>query len=181
MVATQQVLEAFGQIAQDPDTAPFSNGLNLALEVGYSQSALEGLPEELWRRFCGLSAISEWMPLSGQERVLEVGCGVGLDCHTLAERFPGLQVVGLDGCLQMLQRAPSHPRIEWVQGLATRLPFPSASFEVVFFNGLLNLNSERARILQEMQRVLAPGGHLYGSEIVLTHSGSPPEGTNWYS
>lgn len=119
---------------------------------------------------CGLDA--RWKgraldlaaPAPGQ-RVLDLACGTG--DLTFAAAARGARVVGLDVTHRMLQlgasrasRAPRTPHPVFVQGDMTELPFANAEFDVVTTGyGLRNV-PDLARALDEIQRVLRPGGTL---------------------
>jgi SAM-dependent methyltransferase len=52
------------------------------------------------------------------------------------------------------------PAVEWREGVAESLPFPDQSFDAVVSQFGLMFFTDRRQALREMQRVLAPGGHL---------------------
>jgi demethylmenaquinone methyltransferase/2-methoxy-6-polyprenyl-1,4-benzoquinol methylase len=97
------------------------------------------------------------------ERVLDLCCGTG-DVAFLLERAGG-RVVGLDFSLPMLRAAQGRAAAEAVPPAflaadALALPFPNHSFDVATTSyGLRNLRDIRAG-LQEMRRVVRPGGRL---------------------
>lgn len=96
------------------------------------------------------------------DRVLDVACGTGALARVAAERVaPPRRVVGVDPDVGMLavasQRAPG---IAWREGSAEALPFPDGAFDVVFCQFGIMFFSDPARGVQEMLRVLAPGGRL---------------------
>jgi len=109
------------------------------------------------------------------ERVLDIGCGAGIDT-LLAARAVGShgRVVGLDMTPAMLDRARGHiaeagaDNIELREGLMEALPFPDESFDVIVSNGVLNLSTRKSRALAEMLRVLRPGGRVALGDLVLT-------------
>ena len=98
-------------------------------------------------------------------------CAGTLDlARALLERAPGAQVVGADFSLPMLERGRAKPvplklglpaaGIQPVAADALDLPFPDAAFRgIVIGFGLRNLADTRAG-LEEMARVLEPGGRL---------------------
>jgi ubiquinone/menaquinone biosynthesis C-methylase UbiE len=98
-------------------------------------------------------------------RILEVGCGAGLIAVALART--GYTVDALDPTMAMLQMtrndAARHGVLDRVRIHAAdvhALPFKAHTFDLVVAIGVIPwLHSERLA-LQEMQRVLKPGGYL---------------------
>ena len=102
-------------------------------------------------------------------RVLDVACGSGIVARTVAAQ-PGFAgaIVGLDLSPAMLAAAARASAAEgatiaWVQGSAQELPFPDASFDVLFCQQGLQFFPDRQGAVNEMARVLATGG-----EVVIT-------------
>lgn len=104
------------------------------------------------------------VPLRAGGRVLDVACGTGIVARLAAPRVaPSGRVVGLDLNDGMLEVARAHdPKdgvpIEWKQGNAAALPFEDATFDVVLCQQGLQFFPDKARALQEIYRVLVPGG-----------------------
>jgi SAM-dependent methyltransferase len=96
--------------------------------------------------------------VAGQD-VLDMGCGEGRFCRFLQER--GARTTGLDPTPTLLAEAQRlHPAGTYLDGSATNLPFPDASFDlVVSYLTLIDIEDYRAAI-REMARVLRPGGRL---------------------
>ena len=162
----------YSAIASDPRNAPFPCGCSLAEAVGYLPVELRNVPEECRDRFCGLSNLAAWAPWEGQKLILDVGCGAGLDTILLYRRV-GATIVGVDFSEAMLSVAQKASRqaglsnLKFTHSKGTALPFPANTFEAAMFNGLLNMNRHRKKILEELKRVLRPHSPLWGSEIVL--------------
>jgi SAM-dependent methyltransferase len=94
-------------------------------------------------------------------RTLDAGCGTGYGCRMLSEGG-ALEVVGVDVAEAVLevawQSAPDNVRFE--VGDIGRLPFDAGSFErVVCFETIEHVDDPDAA-LDELKRVLAPGGLL---------------------
>ncbi len=105
------------------------------------------------------------LSLPAGSAVLELGCGTGLMAMALARR--GLRVVASDAVAGMIDRAHANLEAAGVAGSvrllradAARLPVASGEFDLVVALGLLPWVPEPERVVAEMSRVLAPGGHL---------------------
>jgi len=57
--------------------------------------------------------------------------------------------------------------VEIHQGFYEDLPVPDASVDVVISNGVLNLAPDKSAVLNEIHRVLKPGGSLYLADVVV--------------
>jgi SAM-dependent methyltransferase len=94
--------------------------------------------------------------------VLDVGCGTGEYVHRINEL--GFRATGVEPAEAMRQIAiEKNPSATILDGLATRLPFPDASFDLVICIEVLRyLHPGDSRLaLQEAARVLKPGGRLF--------------------
>lgn len=101
--------------------------------------------------------------LAGASTVLEVGCGTGAVISEVAG-MARASLVGLDIDGAMLAFARRrNPDVLWVQGDAHALPFPEASFDLVFCHFLLLWVRVPARAVAEMARVVRPGGYVLAS------------------
>lgn len=116
--------------------------------------------------------------------VLDLGCGTGRDA--LAFAAEGYQVTGLDYSEAMLTEAVSHcasaglDASGFICGDMRSLPFPDASFEVVWMSAsLLHLPRAEAHLaLEEAYRVFNGDGVLYTTVKDIAASGGAPEGVD---
>jgi SAM-dependent methyltransferase len=104
--------------------------------------------------------------IAAKMRVLDVGCGGGQFPLRLAERFPEIEIVGLDLSREQITRARRRlgtlaRRVTFIEGNAIDLPFADGEFDLVYSLGSIKHWPERARGLRECARVLEPGGKLW--------------------
>jgi SAM-dependent methyltransferase len=101
------------------------------------------------------------LPYVGSRRVLDVACGSGYGLPILESRAGAVVGVDIDGATLREARASLLPRTtSLVAASGCRLPFADGSFDVVTsFETLEHLESRRS-FLEELRRVLRPGGLL---------------------
>lgn len=87
------------------------------------------------------------------KKILDLGCGPGLFTFPLAQEN---EIVGIDLSLEMLRLA--RPDLTPVKGDGTRLPFQNQSFDLVLAIEMLQHLPDFEPLLQEILRVLRPGG-----------------------
>jgi malonyl-CoA O-methyltransferase len=101
--------------------------------------------------------------------VLDLGTGTGLAALELKKRFRRAVVTAADIAAPMLQVARGRSRfwrpIRCVEADAQALPFEDASFDLVFTSLMLQWLQPPDRALQEIRRVLKPGGLLLASSF----------------
>jgi ubiquinone/menaquinone biosynthesis C-methylase UbiE len=113
--------------------------------------------------------------LASGERVLDVCCGTGtLTLAALARVGANGSVDGVDASPEMIARATrkaADSNVRFQIAPAQSLPFPEASFDVVLCSlGFHHLPEEaRDAALEEMRRVLVPGGRVLLVEFTRTH------------
>ena len=126
-----------------------------------------------------------WRAITAEEavrpgdRVLDACCGTG--DLALAARGRGAVVVGLDFSERMLDQARRKSgEVDWVQGDVLALPFDDASFDAVTVGfGVRNVEDLEAG-LQELRRVLRPGGRIGILEITTPRGALAPFYRLWF-
>lgn len=111
--------------------------------------------------------------LSAGDGVLDVGCGPGNFTREFAAMVgDGGLAVGLDGSPSMLTRAVhAGGGVAYLRGDATRLPFRDDAFDAVCCFAALHMIAEPFTALDEMTRVLTPGGRIALLTTCRTRSG----------
>lgn len=102
------------------------------------------------------------LALRGGERVLDVGCGPGFLCESIAEvvgRDGAVTGIDISGDLIALCKRRNPPAwLSYVVGDATNIGQPDASFDVVACTQVAEYVSDVDRVVSEAFRVLRPGG-----------------------
>jgi len=116
-----------------------------------------------------------------------VGCGIGGPSRFLAKAF-GCRVTGLDLTAEFVEvanmlahRTELAGKVTYRQGDALDLPFPDASFDLVWSqNAAMNI-ADRDRLYAEMRRMLRPAGRLAIQDVAAGPGGEPYYPTPWAS
>ena len=96
--------------------------------------------------------------------VLDCGCGPGTITCDIAQLLPAGRAVGVDADASQVRRARacatgrSLRNVEFHEGSAYDIPYPSDSFNAVFSHALLEHLSEPAKAVAEFYHILEPGG-----------------------
>ena len=150
------MLSDLGQIFDDEWRARFERfGRSYAEEHEVSGWSPEGLTRRvrLFERVCGQ------LPLKKRAHILELGCGAGTYVRYLAGM--GHSVIGVDYALPSLRRAVGADpgrKGRYVGADGYALPFVCGSFDLVVCIGVLQAVSRPDRLLDEIARILRPGG-----------------------
>ncbi len=113
--------------------------------------------------------------LTGELRILDLGCGTGEITRRLAGRYPQAQVTGVDILPENLERARREPahreRIDYRQGDAFSLAFDDGAFDLVVCRHMSQAVPDFPRVLDEITRVLRSGGwlHLLSEDYLMLH------------
>ncbi len=96
------------------------------------------------------------------ERLLDVGCGTGALLQALSLSASGAKLSGVDASPAMLAvaRRRVSAAVLLAQSPAERLPFGDAGFDVVVTTNAFHYFRRPLGALEEMARVLRPGGRL---------------------
>lgn len=101
--------------------------------------------------------VLEWLAPQAGESILDLGCGDGVLTERLAAS--GAQVCGVDASSQMVAGARSRG-LNVEEASAEALPFANATFDAVFSNAVLHWVRDQDAMMQEVRRVLRPGGRF---------------------
>lgn len=107
----------------------------------------------------------DFLSLSGTERVLELGSGLGILCAAVAMKLYKGRATGIELSKDQLSKCPQFPHnLEFVLGDVHDLPFENNSFDLVYGRYILEHISNPIVALKEAYRVLIPEGKIYFQE-----------------
>ncbi len=152
----------------------FPTGRAWAEELGYPEPELARVPDATAESFAGVA--NHWLLGRVEPRsiVLDLGCGAGTDLLVAAQMTgPAGRVIGVDMTQAMLERAAAGAgemglaNVELYESLIESLPLADASVDVVMSNGVIDLVPDKDAVLDEIDRVLRPGGRLQLADVVI--------------
>jgi ubiquinone/menaquinone biosynthesis C-methylase UbiE len=105
-------------------------------------------------------------------RILDVGCGSGAMNLVLAQRFPDSEIVGIDLSEPLLRWAREGAevanlgaRVVFERADVQAMPYDDDAFDVAINTNMLHLVEDPIQMLDEIERVLAPGAFLFIADL----------------
>jgi SAM-dependent methyltransferase len=165
----------------DVSTAPeqdfiFPTGRAWAQELGYPEPELARIPEATVESFAGVANHWTLGRIEPGSVVVDLGSGAGTDLLIAAQMTgPTGRVIGVDMTASMLERARASAdemgmeHVDLHESLIEALPLEDASVDVVISNGVIDLVPDKDAVLDEIDRVLRPGGRLQLADVIIHH------------
>jgi arsenite methyltransferase len=137
---------------------PTMSGISYSAEAAQTLVAIYSTPDVVAQR----EATIRRLALKLGEQVIDVGCGPGFLCESMAADVGATgRVVGIElseDLVRFATRRKGQPCIDYRLGDAARLDISSASFDVVVSTQVVEYVPNADAALHEMYRVLRPGG-----------------------
>jgi MoaA/NifB/PqqE/SkfB family radical SAM enzyme/2-polyprenyl-3-methyl-5-hydroxy-6-metoxy-1,4-benzoquinol methylase len=171
------VKEFYAAAAAEPKT-------EILNPVCYDPQIVAHIPEAYRFRGYGCGSPVLDAEIKPGERVVDLGCGRGVECF-IAARLTGKagRVIGVDMLDPMLGlaregQAPvaenlGYDILDFRKGYLEALPVESASVDVVISNCVMNLSVDKRQAYAEIHRILRPGGRLVISDVVCDSEPDP--------
>jgi SAM-dependent methyltransferase len=174
-VLREEIRKTYAEVSSDQQADfIFPTGRAWAQELGYPEPELSRVPDASVESFAGVA--NHWLlgRIDPSSVVLDLGCGAGTDLLIAAQMTGSTgRIIGVDMTPSMLDVARASAsqmglaNVELHEALVESVPVEDASVDVVISNGVIDLVPDKDAVLDEIDRVLRPGGRLQLADVVI--------------
>jgi ubiquinone/menaquinone biosynthesis C-methylase UbiE len=169
------IKEKYNKVAMTPNGHfTYPTGRDGLKGLNYDEGLIAGLPDSVADSYCGVGNIFSLGDIEPGSKVLDIGCGAGLDT-LLAARLVGDsgEVLGIDITHEMIRKANANMetmkstnavfRVADVQVLTGM----DGDFDVIMSNGVFNLIPDKDETIAAAMILLKSGGKLFIADQFL--------------
>ena len=173
------IREKYNQVAKSPDGQfKYPTGKKGLEALNYENALIEKLPDAVASSYCGVGNLFSLGKINPGEKILDIGCGAGVDTFLAAILAgPRGSVVGVDIVPKMIARAESNLQMMELDNVNFQKasgedlsPFADDTFDVVISNGAINLIPDKEAAMSEILRLLRPTGRLMLADQIAAGS-----------
>ena len=172
------IREKYNKVAVTPEGHfKYPTGRDGLKGLHYNDELIANLPGTVADSFCGVGNPFSLGKINQGEKILDIGCGAGVDTILAAIMAgPKGAVVGVDIVPEMIARAESNLQLMELDNVNFQkvsgedLPFADDTFDVVISNGVINLIPDKEAAMSEIIRVLRPAGRLMVADQIAAGS-----------
>ncbi|MBN1148887.1 MAG: class I SAM-dependent methyltransferase [Anaerolineales bacterium] len=128
----------------------------------------QGMAEKFGREYADKLAAGGFR----RGKIIDIGCGSGATGLVLAWRFVESEIVGIDLSEPLLRMANQRAaaaglaeRVRFEKADVQQIPYEDGAFDVAINANMVHLVEDPVRMLNEIERVLAPGGRLFIADL----------------
>lgn len=146
-------------------------------KLEYDKDLIEKLPDEVMSSYCGVGNPFLLGEVHQGARVLDVGCGAGVDSIIAGLMVgPNGHIDGVDIVPEIIASAEKNLSLTKLNNVrfhtmtSEKLPFSDSAFDIIISNGVINLIPDKETSLKEIFRVLKPEGCLMLADQIAVGS-----------